>query len=240
MTIWQAIIFDLDDTLYPEREYALSGFWAVAVWAATYVGCPVEQGFAELQRLFEQGVRGDIFNRWLAAHGVASGRLVPHMVRVYREHKPALTPFPGIVDLLAALREHCRLGLVGDGYLAVQQNKLAALGLADYFEAVVFSDAYGREAWKPSTKPFRAVLDQLRAEAARSVYVADNPSKDFFGARQVGMYTVRLRQVGGEYAHLAPPSAQHAPDITVTSVAELEPLLAPVQEERLYDQVSAP
>ena len=69
MPAWQAIVFDLDDTLYPERAYVLSGFRAVAAWAAGELGLPVTQGFAELRRLFDDGVRGDTFNRWLESHG---------------------------------------------------------------------------------------------------------------------------------------------------------------------------
>jgi FMN phosphatase YigB (HAD superfamily) len=36
---WQGIVFDLDDTLYPERGYVLSGFKAVASCAEARLGC---------------------------------------------------------------------------------------------------------------------------------------------------------------------------------------------------------
>ena len=32
------LVFDLDDTLYPEREFALSGFRAAGRWAAAELG----------------------------------------------------------------------------------------------------------------------------------------------------------------------------------------------------------
>jgi putative hydrolase of the HAD superfamily len=223
---WQAIIFDLDDTLYPERDYVLSGFRAVAAWAEEHLGIQSEQGWAELRLLFEQGVRGETFNRWLAAHDRKHDGLVQRLVQVYREHQPVLTPFPGVPKLLDSLRRRYRLGLVSDGYLAVQRRKLAALDLADRFDAVVFSDQWGREAWKPSTRPFNAVLDRLAIGAAASAYVADNPSKDFLGARQVGMFTVWMRRSDGVYAHLSPPTAQHAPDLIISSLEELEGTLA--------------
>lgn len=224
MSAWQAVIFDLDDTLFPERDYVLSGFRAVAAWAEGHVGIPAAQGFAALQGLFAEGVRGNVFDRWLAGHEGAA-LLVPRLVQVYREHQPLLTPFEGVRELLAFLRGRSRLGVVSDGYLAVQQGKFAALGLGESFDAVVFSDAWGREAWKPSTRPFEEVLRRLPAEAGEAVYVADNPAKDFLGARRLGMFTIRLRQDGGEYAHLDPPSAEHAPHRTVTSLAELRHLL---------------
>jgi putative hydrolase of the HAD superfamily len=228
---WQAIVFDLDDTLYPERDYVFSGFRAVAGWAESHLGIPAVQGLAELKGLFEQGVRGDTFNRWLAGHDLVQDDLAQQLVRAYREHEPSLIPFPEVPDLLSSLHQRYRLGLVSDGHLAVQQRKLAALSLDEHFDAVVFSDEWGREAWKPSTKPFEIVLERLAADAAKSVYVADNPTKDFLGARQAGMFTVWVRRPSSEYAHLSPPTAQHAPHWVVTSLTELEQAIT--EQERI-------
>ena len=110
---------------------------------------------------------------------------------------------------------------MSDGYLAVQRRKLAALHLVDHFDAVVFSDQWGRESWKPSTQPFAAVLESLSSDAKRSIYIADNPLKDFFGARRLGMFTVQVKYAKGEYALLSPPSPQHAPNLTLESLTEL-------------------
>ena len=225
MNNWQAIVFDLDDTLYPEREFVLSGFRAVAQWAETHLGIQHDQGYADLCALYESGMRGDTFNRWLAAQGLTDEALIPQLVQVYRQHLPRLTPFPEAPDLLARLHRRYRLGLVSDGYLDVQQRKLVALGLEPYFDAVVLSDEWGRDAWKPSIKPFRAILQQLEVAAASAIYVADNPLKDFLGARQVGIFTVRIQRPDGEYARLTPPTPQHASDHTITDLTELERLL---------------
>ncbi|NJK79923.1 MAG: HAD family hydrolase [Chloroflexaceae bacterium] len=225
MSRWHAIIFDLDDTLYPEQAYVLSGFRAVAQWAAVHLDIPAVQGYAELHQLFQQGVRGDTFNRWLHLHSLDADALVPQLVQVYREHTPLLEPFPEIPALLDRLCNTCRLGLVSDGYLAVQQRKFAALGLGHAFQAVVFSDQWGRQAWKPSVQPFQAVVQQLRIAPDQAVYIADNPTKDFLGARQIGMATIRVQWVGGEYAHLVPPTPAHAPDITLTTPDELATVL---------------
>jgi putative hydrolase of the HAD superfamily len=222
---WQAVVFDLDDTLYPERDYVRSGFRAVAAWAEPHLGIPREQGCAELRRLFEQGVRGDTFDRWLASRGLDPVRLTGLLVQIYRDHAPELTPFPGARELLGALRRHCRLGLLTDGHLRVQKGKLEALGLGPYFDATIFADEWGRSAWKPSPIPFAAALGALGTEAARAVYVADNPAKDFLGARRSGLAGIRLRHPAGEHAHREPETPDHAPDLTVSSLAALEQIL---------------
>jgi putative hydrolase of the HAD superfamily len=223
---WRAIVFDLDDTLYPERDYVLSGFRAVAAWVEPNLGIAAEQGFAEMQALLDQGVRGEIFNRWLERHGLLDDARVARLVELYRQHEPEISPFPEVASLLNSLRTRYCLGLVTDGYGEVQQRKLAALNLAGYFDAVVFADEWGRGAWKPSPVPFYAVLERLgHLSPAESVYVADNPAKDFLGARRVGMATVWVRRPTGFYANQEPADLEHQPDIRVTSLDELSPAL---------------
>lgn len=223
---WHAVVFDLDDTLYLERDYVRSGFRAVAVWAEGKLGVEAEAGFETLWQLFKDGVRGITFNRWLASHTLESEELVDEMVAVYRAHTPGIKPLPGATSLLTRLQARCRLGLVSDGYLAVQQRKLSSLGLARHFEAIVFSDAWGREAWKPSVTPFRAVLSKLGdVEPARAVYVADNPAKDFVGPREIGMASIRLRHPAGLHSGVGPPSPAYAPDAEIESLLELEETL---------------
>jgi putative hydrolase of the HAD superfamily len=222
---WQAIVFDLDDTLYPECDYVLSGFRAVAAWAEETLGLPAEQGYRELKSMFDHGVRRDTFNQWLHAHNLDLN-LVPSLITTYREHMPELQPSAGVPELLASLHGSYRLGLISDGYLDVQKRKLAALGLERFFDAVVFSDQWGRDYWKPHVKPFETVAQLLRLTPSQMMYVADNPVKDFFGARKLGTFTVRLQRPGGEYSALSPATSEYDADVTITSLHELHTLLA--------------
>ncbi len=231
MPRWQAVVFDLDDTLYPERDFVLSGFRAVARWAAAQFEISPEHVFSELVSLFEQGVRGNTFNRWLTDRHFPADTYVNQMVTVYREHDPVLVPFPEVENLLKTLRPCTKLGLVSDGFRDVQQRKLTALGLAPLFHVVVFSDEWGREAWKPSQTPFLAVLSRLEVDAANTVYIGDNPLKDFKGAREVGITTVWLRRPEGEYSHLNPPNPEYAPDQVFASFAELANWLVQEQDK---------
>ncbi len=220
---WQSIVFDLDDTLYPERAYVLSGFRAVARWMANHEDIPEDQGYAELLALFESGVRAKTFNQWLSAHQRLSDELVHQLIQVYRDHDPHLRTFAEIPPLLDQLK-----GIISDGYLAVQRKKLDALGIASYFDAVIFSDTWGRDSWKPSERPFREALRSLQSRPERTVYIGDNPLKDFYGARASGWHTIRLQQPHGEYRHLSPPSPDFSPDITLFTFANLASYLSSV------------
>lgn len=140
---------------------------------------------------------------------------------VYREHVPSLTPFPETPQILDSVRNRCSLGLLSDGYLNVQRRKVSALAIAHYFDAIVFSDELGRTAWKPSSLPFQLILRKLNVTSHHAIYIGDKPLKDFVGAHELGMFTIRFRYADGEYSKLEPPTMRHAPHVTITSMAEL-------------------
>lgn len=227
MPRWRAVVLDLDDTLYPEAAYVHSGFRAVATWAGKRLGVPAGEAERELTRLFAAGVRGDTFNRWLTARGDSGGVGVDDLVAVYRGHAPEIVPDPAAAPLLDALRdEGAALGLLSDGDRAVQGRKLAALRLGDAFDAVVFTGELGPGAGKPSPRGFEEVLDRLGGlPAPETVYVSDNPAKDFLGARRAGMRSLRVRRPDGIYAALEPETPEHAPDTEVSALGDVKAAL---------------
>ena len=221
MATYRAIVLDLDDTLYPEHQYVRSGFHAVARYLETEAGLSAEETFAQLIALLEAGVREMTMNRWLQDRQLDEQRWIGPMLRCYREHDPQIELSSEATEVLETLHGRYALGLVSDGRLAQQQKKVAALGIDRWISAIVLSDAFGREHWKPSTRPFEEVLGQLGVSGESAVYVADNPTKDFLGARQLGMSTIRLRRAGGLYSHLEPPTEAHAPQAEIATLAEL-------------------
>ncbi len=222
----RAVVFDLDDTLYPERAYVLSGFRAVALWCEDRFAIRADHAFDEMCELLDSGVRRDTFDRFCEAHGLDAQASIPEMVRVYRRHQPNLTPYEGVLDMLKRCGERYLLGLVSDGYLDVQQAKLMALGIGPLFDGVVFSDELGRDHWKPSTRPFETISEMLGVQPDQAVYVGENSLKDFLGARRAGMRTIRVLGPAGFYTHEPPPSPEHAADLEIGSLADLEHALA--------------
>jgi putative hydrolase of the HAD superfamily len=214
------VTFDLDDTLYLERDFVRSGFAAVGAWLATERGV---RGFeACAWRLFEAGRRGDIFDRALPRLGVApDGALIRRLVRVYREHLPAIALEPAAADLLARLSGRCRLAVLTDGYHDTQRRKIAALALDTRCRPIVCTDQWGREHWKPDPRGFLHIQQALEAPPERCIYIGDNPAKDFRAPKALGWRTLRLRHPQGEHARAAPASPLDDADVTVTSLAEV-------------------
>jgi putative hydrolase of the HAD superfamily len=222
----RALVFDLDDTLYPEHEFVLSGFRAVDAWLRLHRGW---SGFQESATdAFASGARGNIFDLALRELGFpANSQLVSEMVRTYREHRPSLTLHPDARRALNHFRGSLKLGIITDGYLQTQQNKVAALGLDREFDTVICSDQWGREHWKPSPFPYQKLMEALACTGNECLYVGDNPAKDFVTARQLGWRTIQICRPGGEYSAVPVP-AGHAADHQIRSLDELRllPMLA--------------
>jgi putative hydrolase of the HAD superfamily len=216
----RAVVFDLDDTLYPEREYIRSGFRAVGEWAEQRLGLSQAIVRAELQALFDADFRGDTFQWWLSERGLTES-LLEEMVRIFRTHTPRIVLSPDAERVLDELKPGYRLGLVTEGRRENQQAKIRALGLKRWFSAVVILGEEERAEWKPSRKPFDRMLGMLSVAGEEAVYVGDNPRKDFRGAREAGMATIRIRRPEGLHAQDEPASPADAPDREINSLERL-------------------
>ena len=187
----KAILFDLDDTLYPESEFALGGYRAVARAAAANGECGYEEAFDCMRNAFRAEGREVVFPS-LMKRFPGLGMTLEDMVRVYRDHVPEISLFPGYRDIIEKLGENYRLGMITDGLPAVQRGKVRALGIEGLFEKIIYSWDYGKELQKPHLYPFALMLETLRISPQSALFVGDNSEKDGRGARGAGMRYVRV------------------------------------------------
>jgi len=236
----QAVVFDLDDTLFPERDFVLSGYRRVARHLAGGESKRAEELADFLWKGFLAGQAGKAFDALNEHFALAlSAGQIAELVKIYREHQPDIEPYGGIPHMLGMLHEGHRLGLLSDGYLPTQRLKLQALELGRFFDAVVFTEELGRSAWKPSTRGFELIAGQLHADPHRCAYVADNPAKDFVAANRLGWRAIQYLRPGQLYAS-APPAEPGRPTVVVSSPQELRMVLNVAdQDVRLWSITSA-
>ncbi len=193
----KAVLFDLDDTLYPEISFVQSGFRAVAQHLADAESLVEEELFERLMRVFKGDGRGQVFDTVLRELGQNRPGLVAVLVQVYRTHQPNIHLFKDVEPGLRRLRAMgMRMGIVTDGLASVQRSKIRALQLEPLVDTVVCTDEVGPGQGKPSVRPFEIALEALDSEATRAAYVGDDPSKDFQGPRALGMQTIHMRKKG--------------------------------------------
>lgn len=193
MTAVRCVVFDVDDTLYLERDYVYSGFSVVGRWAAVKFG--IDDFFERAWRLFECGVRRTIFDEVLAAAQLtADQQLLDEMVTMYRRHRPSIALLDDSRRVLDALHGVIALAAVTDGPLESQTAKIAALGLDRWLDPIICTAARGASFTKPSRLAFEEIEEATGCRGDGCMYVADNPHKDFAGPKDLGWRTVRVRR----------------------------------------------
>ncbi|WP_426060004.1 HAD family hydrolase [Hymenobacter sp. B1770] len=201
------LVFDLDDTLYPELSYVHSGFRAVAAFLSPLLGVPADTLTAGM--IAEEALqgRGQVFDNVLRQNGRWSKQLVAACLRAYRQHQPALALYPDSERCLVRFASW-PLYLVTDGHKEVQARKVAALHFPAPMRHSYLTNRYGRHRAKPDPHVFGLICRRERVEPREVIYVGDNPRKDFVGIKPLGFKTVRILR--GNYAHLEADAAHEA------------------------------
>jgi putative hydrolase of the HAD superfamily len=219
------IIFDLDDTLYDEESFVISGFKAVAQHSSQRIGVAPEVVLHALVEDFRIMPRGKIFDRVFSKLGSISTKQVSDALSIYRSHKPDIELLPGVREVLKELSKVGPLYLVTDGNKAVQWNKIVALKIESYFSKIFITHRFGISAAKPSLKCFEMIKKRENVDWAELVYVGDDPTKDFVSLNEKGSATVRVHQgrFKGEVAFDGFDGKYH-----IDSIPEIKTLLAKI------------
>ena len=196
----RALLFDLDDTLYDEKQFIKSGFIKVAEFVENKFKIDKDFFYKILIDIFNEGKRGNIFNIALERINIIyDENIICSMVKIYREHNPKIRLDKDVKSLLRKFKGSYSLGIITDGYFEVQKKKVQALKLEELFDSIIYMDKYGKEYWKPNVLGYKLALEEFRMLPEEAIYVGDNPYKDFIGAKKIGIPTVRILQPGREY-----------------------------------------
>jgi putative hydrolase of the HAD superfamily len=188
----RAVVFDLDDTLYPCRRFALSGLAAAAAHAARARGLDRSRVFRFMARA-RRSEPGQELQAAALEFGLSSS-FVDELVDVVRQHHPSMRLPGSLRRVLSALRnDRWRLAVLTNGPRSVQTRKIHALGLTGTFDAVVFATEHGSGCGKPESEPFLETLERIGVAPSRAVFVGDDEECDVRGARAAGMFAVRCR-----------------------------------------------
>ncbi len=201
----KGVIFDLDDTLYPEKEYVRSGYRAVS----DYLDGRYEE---KLWSFFEAGKPA--IDELLKELGRENEKA--EVLEVYRSHIPSIHLYPGVAEMIEELKaKGIKVGIITDGRPEGQRNKIEALGLN--VDGVIITDELGGVQFrKPCDIAFRILITRWRLNPADVVYVGDNPTKDFQAPQQLGMRSLWFMNADGLYCDN--PKVQKQP---INSVSQL-------------------
>ena len=189
------VVFDLDDTLFSEREHALSAYREVCRMPDLCHPAVSRVAFEAMTTALDEGRNPfDALANALEERGIATVATTERRLDVYRSHRPAsLTLYPDARRALDLLRDAgVRCAVVTDGRSLTQRAKIEALGIADRFHPadIRISEETGHDKSDPDN--FVDIVHHY-PEASRFVYVGDNPAKDFDTPAMLGWDTYCLR-----------------------------------------------
>ena len=211
------VVFDLDDTLYLERDYQTSGLRAVGHLVSQFYG-------------------RDLVNELIAWRDAGEPDLLERLVKelslprsvkesflwAYRLHAPEIALYTGVAELLDKVRTHAAgVAVLTDGRSVSQRLKLKALGLSDL--PVFISEEWGET--KPGERRFREI--QATYSALNYVYVGDNPQKDFLAPNKRGWQSIGIRDDGNNIHRQSEKAwpEENQPTVWLDSISEIESYL---------------
>lgn len=184
----KGVIFDLDDTLYSEKEYIRSGYKAVS----DFLGGGYEE---KLWNYFINGKPAiDELLRELNRENEKAAAL-----EAYRNHEPDIHLYPDVDEIINHLKRNgIKVGIITDGRPEGQRNKIRALGL-NVDDVIITDELGGTQFRKPCDIAFRIMSTRWRLNPADVVYVGDNLDKDFQAPKQLGMKSIWFMNTEGLY-----------------------------------------
>ncbi|WP_342305959.1 HAD family hydrolase [Methanolobus sp. ZRKC5] len=182
----KVIIFDLDNTLYNEKEYVISGFKAVALFLAREKSLDYCTVYSSLLESFTINGRGNNFE-YLCNKLDIGNHIISRLVKVYREHCPEITLREDIEMFLWELSKEYKLCLLTNGWLIPQKMKVESLRLDRYFDTIFYSQQDGLDFAKPHPKYFMQILQFYKIETSEALMIGDDPVTDIQGAKNLNM-----------------------------------------------------
>ena len=207
-------VFDLDDTLYRERDYSRSALTFAGNLIASLFGC--HNARDELLAFLTQGVALPLDRYWDKAQlpNAAKAQIVAAM----NAHMPDIALYPAAKDVLTRLRRtNVGFSIVTDGRSITQRAKLHALNCLDA-KYISISD----EVNLPKTDVRRFLDFSAKFPANRYVYVGDNPFKDFWAPNKLGWDTIMVLNSGENVHQQHNVSMEFVAKRSINSLDELD------------------
>ncbi|VVB57304.1 Glyceraldehyde 3-phosphate phosphatase [uncultured archaeon] len=190
----RAILFDIDDTLFPSSEFSKlarrNAIRAMIQAGLRATPAQVERELAKIVKTKGSNFGGH-FNLLVRRFPSPNpDRIVAAGIAAYHNTKSSISPYPDTARLLLTLRERGYvLAAASEGVALKQWDKLIRLGLDPFFHHV-FVTSTGQEGKTPAF--YKRIARKLRLRPSQILMLGDNPAKDIVPASHAGLHTGRL------------------------------------------------
>ena len=224
-----AVVFDLDDTLWPIAPVILRAEKAMAGWIrdnAPEVAARWDVNTLKLLRASlvaaNPAIAKDVMalrrGTILAAFGECGGSQTQaeEAFEFFRSERQKVEFYPDALPALERLSKRFRLGVISNGFASVE-----AIGIAHHFETVVSAHEVGTS--KPDPLIYQACIERMGLAPERMLYVGDDPANDIIGPQTAGLNAAWINRAGDAWPETLGGSGS-SPGTPVNQFRDLEAL----------------
>lgn len=185
------VVFDLDDTLYSEKNYVRSGYRKIA------------QNYPDIEnaeeRLWNSFLKGEKAIDKVFDEANLDEKEKKNALNIYRTHMPVIELYAGVSGMLSRIKNKGKkIGIITDGRPDGQKNKIKALKL-DVDQVIITDELGGIQYRKPNKKAFELMQNRWKIAFNEMVYIGDNVTKDFIAPKELGMKVIYFKNADGLY-----------------------------------------
>lgn len=198
----RAVVFDLDDTLWPVGPVIVRAEHAMLRFLAGHYPRVLERHSLESMRDVRARMAREhptmrhdftwLRTQALLEHAREAGypeRMAHEAFEVFFRARNEVAIYPDVVPALERLGARYRLFALSNG-----NADLAAIGIARHFESALAAREAG--CLKPDPRIFRKLLDRAGVAPGEALHVGDDPLADVEGARRAGLGAVWVNRGG--------------------------------------------
>jgi putative hydrolase of the HAD superfamily len=222
----KAILFDLDDTLWPIVPVIMRAETVLFDWLAAHAPGVAQRHTIDSLRArraalmaaeprYEIDLRA-LRHATLTEVFIESGddpAKVEQAMKIFNRERNTVSLYDDVRPSLERLAGRVMLGSVTNG-----AADLEAIGLAHHFRVSIAAHHFGCA--KPDSAIFRAACAALAIAPGQAAYIGDDPVLDVEGAQKAGLLGIWLNRSGVEPARVLPDHIH--PDAICGSLYELE------------------
>jgi len=206
-------VFDLDDTLYRERDFLKSAYYDICNEVLPENAMNL---YNEMIGIHDSG--GNAF-KFLVEKYPAKKISLEKLLSLYRNHHPNISLREGVLDMIQGIkRGQSKFGIITDGRIVTQRNKLEALGLSQLIDKLLISEEFG--ASKPDSALYESFMESENLK--QFYYIGDNIHKDFITPKRLGWFCIGILDAENVHGQkISEVSNEYLPHIFIRNFTEI-------------------
>lgn len=180
----RSLIFDLDNTIYNEKEFLFQAYKDISKRLTEEYGCMEEDVFRFLSNTFISSGRNQIFNKLQLQFQIKGNKFINTCLEVLRSTIvfPYIEPYPYFSKFIRERKKNSTVFIITNGNPDQQKNKVKSINWGISLpKQVVYANLYLS---KPSPESFICLKKEHNLK--RPIYIGDSPG-DFLFAKNCGM-----------------------------------------------------